>query len=114
MLSNTEIINNLQAQIKLYQQMFEQLNSFSAPSSASSSAPSSAPSLAPSSAPFSVPSTAPLMLSSSALTSSSESSIPTNLRLIVKPNKAYVPVKDILTLFKLKKNEYNNILVSEK
>src|SRR5271154_2846083 len=102
MSSNTEIINNLQAQIKLYQQMFEQLNSFSAPSSA--------PSLAPSS----VPSTAPLMLSSSALTSSSEFSAPTNPRLIVKPNKAYVPVKDILTLFKLKKNEYNNILVSEK
>src|SRR5271168_2108109 len=98
MSSNTEIINNLQAQIKLYQQMFEQLNSFSAPSLA----------------PSSVPSTAPLMLSSSALTSSSESSALTNPRLIVKPNKAYVPVKDILTLFKLKKNEYNNILVSEK
>src|SRR5271169_6309574 len=110
MSSNTEIINNLQAQIKLYQQMFEQLNSFSAPSSAPSSVPSSAPSLALSS----VPSTAPLMLSSSVLTSSSEFLAPTNSRLIVKPNKMYVPVKDILILFKLKKNEYNNILVSEK
>ena len=40
---------------------------------------------------------------------SSSDSDPT--KFISKPNKAYISANDILTLFKLKKNEYNNILV---
>jgi hypothetical protein len=120
-METTEIITNLQNQIKLYQQMLASQiplqTSFSAPSlaslgsSASSSISSSAPSLAPPLAPSSASPLAPSLASSASFSALATNSLDSSLKFIAKPNKAYISVKDILMLFKLKKNEYNNILV---
>ena len=92
-----------------YQQMIENLNSNS--SSIDLSSISTVPAVLSDSAPL-IPvnsSAPPLAATNSALPLAITRSDSSNF--IAKPNKPYIPVKNILELFKLKKNEYNNILV---
>jgi hypothetical protein len=69
---SAEIVSNLQSQLKIYQQMFEQMEN------GSTSAPAS---------------------------------LPISTTNIIKPKVRYIKMEDVLNLFNISKNEYNNILV---
>jgi hypothetical protein len=103
MLSSSEIIANLQNQIKFYQQTLEQLKNnsdFLAPTLTDSTSALN---------PIPVPTPDP----TSVLTPTSTSTLtPTSFQNIFKPKKRYIKSIDILNLFKFTKAEYNNILVN--
>ena len=105
MSSSSEIITNLQNQIKLYQQTLEQLKNnsdFLAPTlTDSTSALNPIPVPTPDSTSVLTPTSTP----TSTLT-------PTSFQNIFKPKKKYIKCIDILNLFKFTKAEYNNILVN--
>src|SRR3954454_20687526 len=94
MSSSSEIITNLQNQIKLYQQMFEQLENNS---DTLTSDPTSASVSNPLPVPIPVPTPNPTS---------------TSIQNIFKLKKKYIKSIDILNLFKFTKAEYNNILVN--
>jgi len=82
-----ETIETLQQKLSIYQQLFEKL------------APS---------APLNI------LTPQSTNTSTPDSLTPSPAPPIYKPNKRYIKVEEILTLTRLKKNEYNNLLVGRK
>src|SRR6266498_4917281 len=99
-----EIIQNLQEKIQIYQKLFEfltltpLLNSLT---STSSTLTSLTPILT------TLPTITPTPLTITPTPASTFSS-----KIIVKPNKRYIKVEEILKLTNLTKNEYNNFLVS--
>ena len=88
-LSSSEIISNLQEQIKLYQQKLAQLENNSNFTFASAT-------------PTPTPTPTPTLI------------VPTSTpnENIFKPKQRYIKSSDILNLFKFSKEEYNNILVN--
>ena len=99
-----DTLETLSEKLKIYQKFFESLVP-SVPSNTltSSLAPLTEGSLT--SAPTS---------SLTPLTERSLTPAPTPSKIIYKPNKRYIKVEEILELTNLKKNEYNNLLVSRK
>ena len=83
---SAEIINNLQSQLKIYQQIFEQLNNSEAPTS---------------STPFTL----------FTLFTPSASFILFTHDIVERPIMGYIKTEEILKLFNMTKVEYNNILV---
>ncbi len=90
-----ETNENLRKKLQIYQQLFDSLNisSFS-----NSLTPASSSSLS---------STLPT------LTPPTPSTTPPTLPTFSKPNKRYIKTNEILSLTNLKKNDYNNLLVSK-
>src|SRR6266540_4331560 len=90
-----ETNENLRKKLQIYQQLFDSLNisSFS-----NSLTPASSSSLS---------STLPT------LTPPTPSTTPSTLPTFSKPNKRYIKTNEILSLTNLKKNDYNNLLVSK-
>ena len=99
MSSSSEIIENLQKQIKLYQEMLENLKNNSDFSASNLTDPVSTP----------TPNSTSISDSTLVLT---PTPIQTSVQNIFKPKKKYIKSIDILNLFRFTKAEYNNILVN--
>lgn len=91
-----ETNESLQRKIQIYQQLFDSLNISSFSNSLTPASSSS--------------STSPTLLT---LTSPTPSTTPPTLPTFSKPNKSYIKTNEILSLTNLKKNDYNNLLVSK-
>src|SRR6266498_1910184 len=90
-----ETNENLQKKLQIYQQLFDFLNILSFSNSLTSASSSS------------------LSLTLPTLTLSTPSTTLPTLPIFSKSNKRYIKTNEILSLTNLKKNDYNNLLVSK-
>ena len=90
-----ETNENLRKKLQIYQQLFDSLNILSFSNSLTPASSSS------------------LSSTLSTLTPPTPSTTPPTLLTFSKPNKRYIKTNEILSLTNLKKNDYNNLLVSK-